>query len=116
MAMPLGMVARYDMISPDVHVSTCTTIYHSFTVSCLEVSFGDSSLEVNVPRLGFPLACFITTKFMVKVQLFKDGYPVPDALYHPRLGFILSNITSDSQNGTYVCLFTSVFRSVLKVN
>ena len=29
MAMPIDMVAKYDMISPDVHISTCTTIYHN---------------------------------------------------------------------------------------
>ena len=27
-----GIVARYDMISTDVHVSTCATIYHSGSV------------------------------------------------------------------------------------
>ena len=35
MAMPLGMVARYDMISPDANVSTCATIYHKWFIYSL---------------------------------------------------------------------------------
>ena len=51
MAMPLGMVDRYDVISPDVHVSTRTTIYH-ITIQLVKLPIqmeGEENLQTNIP-------------------------------------------------------------------
>ena len=53
MAMLLGMVDRYDVISPDVYVSTRTTIYH-ITIQLVKLPIqmeggGEENLQTNIP-------------------------------------------------------------------
>ena len=61
MAMTLGMVARYDMISPDVHVSTCATIHHNtpFTILMSMVYKPRDEILMKKKRWNIVKICYV---------------------------------------------------------